>query len=248
MSDPEWAKLFVIEFEGEIGIDQGGLRREWFQLVSNELFSPDNKLFVPVEEGSSAVMPNPHPPTEVKVRQMYKFAGRIVGKCLYESAYGGSYSQYLPIRLAKSFLAQLVGLRVNFRHFAHDAPQFYSSKIQLIENSNIDDPDLGLDDLTFSEEVHQASSKMSSIVDLKPHGRSIRVQDSDKLEYLDLLAQYKLSESIRDQLDYFLEGMHTLIPDSLLSMFDENELELLLCGVRYLHFVSLELSRSSLKK
>ena len=29
-----------------------------------------------------------------------------------------------------------------------------------------------------------------------------------------------------------MEGFHSLIPDSLLSMFDECELELLLCGVR----------------
>ena len=28
-----------------------------------------------------------------------------------------------------------------------------------------------------------------------------------------------------------MEGLHTFVPDSLLSMFDENELELLLCGV-----------------
>ena len=51
---------------------------------------------------------------------MYKFAGKIVGKCLYESAHGITYSQYLPVRLAKSFLTQLVGLRVNFYHFAND--------------------------------------------------------------------------------------------------------------------------------
>ena len=28
-----------------------------------------------------------------------------------------------------------------------------------------------------------------------------------------------------------MEGLHTFVPDSLLSMFDENELELLICGV-----------------
>ena len=30
----------------------------------------------------------------------------------------------------------------------------------------------------------------------------------------------------------FLEGLHSLVPDSLLALFDENELELLICGVR----------------
>ena len=30
----------------------------------------------------------------------------------------------------------------------------------------------------------------------------------------------------------FLEGLNTLVPDSLLTLWDESELELLLCGVR----------------
>lgn len=228
MSDYDWAKLFIIEFEGECGIDHGGIRREWFSLLAKELFSSENKLFVQVEEGGPAMMPNPHYDGKT-MRQMYRFAGKIVGKCLYESAHGTPYSQFLPLRLAKSFLAQLVGLRVNFRHFANDAPEFYASKISLIESCDVDDPNSGLDDLTFSEEVHH---NISTIVDLKPQGRNIRVTDDDKMEYLDLLAQYRLSECIREQVDLFLEGLHTFVPDSLLSMFDEAELELLLCGVR----------------
>ena len=231
LSDQDWAKLFVIEFEGENGIDQGGLGREWFSLVTKEIFAMDNKLFVNVEEGSPAMMPNPHPPPDVRTKQMFKFAGKLVGKILYENAFGVSYRQHLPVRLAKSFLAQLVGLRVSYGHFADDAPEFYSSKIRLIETKDIDDKDLGLDDLTFSEEVHEPM-KQPVVIDLKPRGRSIRVKESDKLEYLDLLAQYRLSDCIRDHVEHFLEGLHIFVPDSLLSMFDENELELLLCGVR----------------
>ena len=78
-----------------------------------------------------------------------------------EKSLGVTYSQYLPVRLAKSFLAQLVGLRVNFRHFADDAPEFYTSKIQFIENTDLDDPNSGIDDLTFSEEVHNKGSGVS---------------------------------------------------------------------------------------
>ena len=143
LSDQDWAKLFVIEFEGELGIDQGGLRREWFTLLSKELFAVESKLFVQVDEGGSAVMPNPNLPCDAKTKQMFRFAGKLVGKALYESANGASYCHFIPVRLAKSFLAQLVGLRVNFRHFAHDAPILYTSKILLIEGNNIDDPKIG---------------------------------------------------------------------------------------------------------
>ena len=54
---------------------------------------------------------------------------------------------------------------------------------------------------TFSEEEYDRSSAPPSvrIVNLKPNGSSIRVTDINKLEYLDLLAQYKLATSIKEQ-------------------------------------------------
>ena len=36
---------FEIKYSNEAGIDQGGLRREWFTLVSRELFSEKSGLF-----------------------------------------------------------------------------------------------------------------------------------------------------------------------------------------------------------
>lgn len=37
-------KLWV-EFEGEVGLDYGGLAREWFFLLSKEMFNPYYGLF-----------------------------------------------------------------------------------------------------------------------------------------------------------------------------------------------------------
>ena len=58
------------------------------------------------------------------------------------------------------------------------------------------------------------------------------VTEENKLEYLDLLAQQRLCLRIKDQTELFLSGLTQFVPDSLLSLFDESELELLLCGVR----------------
>ena len=63
-----------------------------------------------------------------------------------------------------------------------------------------------MDDLTFSEEVHNKASGVN-IIDLKPQGRHIRVTEEVKLEYLDLLAQYRLSDCIKDNLTYFLAAL-----------------------------------------
>lgn len=45
------------------------------------------------------------------------------------------------------------------------------------------------------------------------------------LQYLDALAQQRLCNNVRDELDSFLKGLNGIIPDNLLSIFDENELE-----------------------
>lgn len=158
---------------------------------------------------------------------MYRFAGKIAGKCLYESAHGITYRQHLPVRLAKSFLVQLVGLRVHYRHFADDAPELYASKISFIEKNAVDDLDL-----VFSDEEFGVNGELLRVTELKPGGAKIPVTEANKTEYLDLLAQHRLSNRIHEQTDQFLQGMHQFVPDSLLSLFDESELELLLCGVR----------------
>lgn len=49
-------------------------------------------------------------------------------------------------------------------------------------------------------------------------------------QYLDALAQQRLCSNVREEVDSFLKGLNGIIPDNLLSIFDENELELLLCG------------------
>lgn len=50
------------------------------------------------------------------------------------------------------------------------------------------------------------------------------------VQYLDALAQQRLCNNVREEVDSFLKGLNGIIPDNLLSIFDENELELLLCG------------------
>ena len=245
--DSQWINLFEIEFEGEQGIDQGGVRREWFEILCRELFSPTYKLFVQAEEGSDAVIPNSNPypvGLERNALKMFKFAGKIVGKCLVESAHGTTYRQQLPIRLAKSFLAQIVGLRVQYKHFCNDTPDFYATKIHSIVKGNVDDEESGMNEMVFAEEEYdQINGKISNVrtINLKPGGSNIYVTEENKYEYLDLLAQYKLCSQIKDQTSAFLDGLHRMVPDSLLALFDEHELELLLCGIR-------EYNLSDLKK
>ncbi len=70
------------------------------------------------------------------------------------------------------------------------------------------------------------------VVELIPNGSKVAVTNSNKLRYLDALAQYKLANNVRDETDSFLKGLNELIPDNLLSIFDEYELEVRSCLTR----------------
>lgn len=52
------------------------------------------------------------------------------------------------------------------------------------------------------------------------------------IKYLDALAQQRLCINVRDEIDSFLKGLNGIIPDNLLSIFDENELEVGSCVTR----------------
>lgn len=52
-----------------------------------------------------------------------------------------------------------------------------------------------------------------------------QVRNSSKVSYLDLLAQWRLRARVRRETDAFLRGLTLLVPDNLLAIFDENELE-----------------------
>lgn len=80
-------------------------------------------------------------------------------------------------------------------------------------------------EIYFVEEQYDSSGQLVKTVELIPNGSKIRVRDATKLQYLDALAQYKLATCVKDEMEAFLKGLNELIPDNLLSIFDENELE-----------------------
>ncbi|CAG2053499.1 unnamed protein product [Timema podura] len=221
----DWCRNFEITFQGEQGLDWGGVRREWFELTCAALFDAKNGLFTSFSESQQALVhPNPRRPTHLKLKH-YEFAGKLVGKCLYESALGGSYRQLVRARFTRSFLAQIIGLRVHYKYFEQDDPDLYLSKVKYILEHDVEDMEL-----FFIEEEYDRFGQLLKVVELVTGGSKIRVGNATKHQYLDSLAQYRLATSLKDEVEQFLKGLNELIPDNLLSIFDENELELLLCG------------------
>ena len=99
----------------------------------------------------------------------------------------------------------------------------YLSKIKYILDTDLDACD-GLE-LYFVEELYDSGGQLSKTIELVPNGAKVRVTNASKNQYLDALAQQRLCNSVKDEVDSFLKGLNGIIPDNLLSIFDENELE-----------------------
>uniref|UniRef100_A0AAR2JKX5 Apoptosis-resistant E3 ubiquitin protein ligase 1 n=1 Tax=Pygocentrus nattereri TaxID=42514 RepID=A0AAR2JKX5_PYGNA len=221
----DWSKNFEVVFQDEEALDWGGPRREWFELVCKALFDTNNQLFTRFSDNNQGLVhPNAERPAHLRLK-MYEFAGRVVGKCLYESALGGAYKQLVRARFTRSFLAQIIGLRMNYKYFETDDPEFYKTKVCFILNNDVSEMDL-----VFAEEKYSKSGQLEKVVELISGGAQIAVTNENKMHYLNLLAQYRLASQVRDELEHFLKGLNELVPENLLAIFDENELELLMCG------------------
>eukprot|EP01068_Selenidium_serpulae_P007508 Selendium_serpulae@DN4740_c0_g1_i1.p1 len=83
-------------------------------------------------------------------------------------------------------------------------------------------------EVTFSVTERQFGSDVT--VDLIKDGQNVDVDEDNKRTYVELLTQYKLKTAINEQLEALRKGLFTVIPPSLLAVFDAQELELLLNG------------------
>lgn len=206
-----------IKFKGEEGIDVGGLTREWYQVMSRQMFNPDYALFVPVTSDHTTFHPNRTSSINDNHLSYFKFMGRIIGKAIYDN-------KLLDCHFSRAMYKKILGKPVNLRDMENLDPDFYKSLQWMLENDITD-----IITETFSIESDDYGEL--KVVDLKPDGRNIAVTEENKAEYVRLVCEYKLINSVRDQLDQFLEGFHDVIPKDIVSIFDEQELELLISGL-----------------
>ena len=68
-------------------------------------------------------------------------------------------------------------------------------------------------------------------VDLKENGRNLPVTNQNKKEYVDLVTNWRIQKRIEEQFNCFAQGFNELIPQDLINVFDERELELLIGGI-----------------
>ncbi|KAH8811575.1 hypothetical protein F5884DRAFT_876864 [Xylogone sp. PMI_703] len=206
-----------IRFHGEEGVDAGGVTREWFQVLSRQMFDPGYALFIPVSSDRTTFHPNQLSGVNEEHLMFFKFIGRIIGKALYEG-------RVLDCHFSRAVYKSILGKPVSIKDMESLDPDYYKSLVWMLEN------DIN-DIITETFSVDNDKFGVVETIDFIPNGRNIAVTDENKHEYVRLMVEWRLTGSVKEQLSEFLKGFHEIIPAELIAIFNEQELELLISGL-----------------
>ncbi|XP_059479134.1 E3 ubiquitin-protein ligase Nedd-4 isoform X2 [Neocloeon triangulifer] len=209
-----------IEFEGEVGLDYGGLAREWFFLLSKEMFNPYYGLFEYSAMDNYTLQINPFSGLcNEEHLNYFRFIGRIAGMAVY-------HGKLLDAFFIRPFYKMMLGKQIDLKDMESVDSEYYNSLLWIKEN---DPSEL---ELTFC--VDEDSFGHTSQRELKPNGANIALTNENKDEYINLVIEWRFVARVKEQMQAFLEGFSALVPLNLIKIFDENELELLMCGIQHI--------------
>lgn len=111
----KYGKLGV-KFTGEDGIDAGGVSREWFSVLAQQIFDPNFALFEPCAADQQTYQPNKHSSVNEQHLAYFKFIGHVIGKAVYDG-------RLLDAYFSRAFYKQILGRSVDIRDLESIDPE-----------------------------------------------------------------------------------------------------------------------------
>uniref|UniRef100_A0A8C1VAU9 HECT-type E3 ubiquitin transferase n=1 Tax=Cyprinus carpio TaxID=7962 RepID=A0A8C1VAU9_CYPCA len=212
-------KLFIA-FVGEEGLDYSGPSREFFFLLSQELFNPYYGLFEYSANDTYTVQISP--------MSIFRFLpyyyiplypqlfGRILGLALI-------HQYLLDAFFTRPFYKALLRLVTDLSDLEYLDEEFHQS-LQWMKDNDITD----ILDLTFTvnEEVFGQVIER----ELKSGGSNTQVTEKNKKEYIERMARWRVERGVMQQTEALVRGFYEVVDSRLVSVFDARELELVIAG------------------
>uniref|UniRef100_A0A673WBT5 Ubiquitin-protein ligase E3A n=1 Tax=Salmo trutta TaxID=8032 RepID=A0A673WBT5_SALTR len=219
-------KQLFVEFEGEQGVDEGGVSKEFFQLVLEEMFNPDIGMFT-YDESTKLFWFNP---PSLENEAQFTLIGIVLGLAIYNNC-------ILDVHFPMVVYRKLMGKKGTYLDLADSHPVQYQSLKELLDYEGDVEEDMMI---TF--QISQTDLFGEPITyDLKENGDKIPVNADNRKEFVSLYGDYILNKSVERQFKAFRRGFQMVTNESPLKcLFRPEEVELLICGSRNLDFHALE--------
>lgn len=216
-SPDQLKRRLMIEFVGEEGLDYGGVSREFFFLLSHEMFNPFYCLFERSSHDSYTLQINPLSGVNSEHLNYFKFIGRALGVAVF-------HQRFLDVYFVHSFYKMILAKKTSLQDMESIDAEFYRSLVWMLENDITD-----VLDLTMTIEDHRFGEII--IIELLPDGKNILVTEENKKQYVELVSEWKISKRVQDQISALSDGFYEIVPRELASVFDEREMEFLIGGI-----------------
>ncbi|XP_070786535.1 E3 ubiquitin-protein ligase HECW2 [Enoplosus armatus] len=213
--DLQRSKLYV-SFVGEEGLDYSGPSREFFFLVSRELFNPYYGLFEYSANDTYTVQISPMSAFVDNHHEWFRFSGRILGLALI-------HQYLLDAFFTRPFYKGLLRIPCDLSDLEYLDEEFHQS-LQWMKDNDIED----MLDLTFTvnEEVFGQITER----ELKTGGANIPVSEKNKKEYIERMVKWRIERGVVQQTESLVRGFYEVVDARLVSVFDARELELVIAG------------------
>lgn len=132
--------------------------------------------------------------------------------------------QLIKGHMVRHLYKHLLGWPITFEDLEAQDEEYYQS---LKKFTTMDDPSTLCLDFTITEETMGVRKD----VELVPGGNMKEVTAENLPQYLEANLRYRMLDRTKPQITELLLGFFDVIPEPTLTVFDPNELELLLCGL-----------------
>eukprot|EP01025_Chloroclados_australasicus_P013961 TRINITY_DN16532_c0_g1_i7.p1 TRINITY_DN16532_c0_g1~~TRINITY_DN16532_c0_g1_i7.p1 ORF type:complete len:1416 (+),score=180.93 TRINITY_DN16532_c0_g1_i7:478-4248(+) len=220
---------FVSNGVEEEGQDEGGLTKEFFQLLTRDLFDVQYGMYSYDYETRTYWFNSMD--LDAEQRLEFELVGILFGLAIYN---GVLLDVHFPLVVYK----KLLGQTPTFEDLKQAFPQLGKGLQQLLEfDGDVEN--------TFMRDFTIQQSVFGEVItkELKPGGANIPVTSENRQEYVDLYTQFLLTDSIKPHFVAFSVGFKKvcdLSPQGVLSLLRAEELEQLVCGLPHLDFKALE--------
>ncbi|KAJ3231579.1 hypothetical protein HDU78_007622 [Chytriomyces hyalinus] len=210
---------------GEEGMDQGGVQKEFFQVLIAMLMDPVVGMFVYDPETRMSWLNG----CSLEPLRQFELVGIVLGLALYNGVILGV--NFVPL-VYKKLLMEEPGLDDVVRGF----PALGKGLEMLLGWNDGDVEDVFM----RSFEIEYDFYGQVRTFELVAGGKDVPVTNANRKEYVDLYIKHYVGESVKRQFDAFRTGFHRVCGGPALKMCRPDELELLICGTNELDFKELE--------
>ena len=214
-----------VKFIGEQGVDEGGVRKEFFLLFIRQIFDPQYGMFN--YNIKTRLYWFNHYTFEPKVK--YELIGIIFGLAIYNNI-------ILDVKFPLVVYKKILGIKLNIEDMKECDPELYNNLKFLL---NTKDKNLK-EDLQTDFTVIDDKFGEKLVIPLKPNGENIMVDIDNKDEYVELYLDWYFNKSIDIVFNSFEKGFYRVFNRDLCKILSAEELELIICGTQKLDFTELK--------